>query len=70
MLLNVFRINILNFDPRLGMDPGVNQRLSQGLIGFCQVNILAHHRDADFVLRMFKRVHQLVPHRQVCGGRV
>ena len=61
----VFRIQIM--DPHLGvrLNPGMHQRLDQRLVRFGQVDVLAHKGHIDKALRVFQRMHQLVPDRQV-----
>ncbi len=64
-----FRIQVFDVDPAAGMNTGVAQGFSQRLVRFGQVDIFADHADSDFVGRVFQRVHQLGPDREVCRLR-
>ena len=43
---DLFRINVLDIDPRAGMYAGMNQRLGQGFVGFSQIHVFTHHRNS------------------------
>ena len=47
------------------MNAGVTQGFGQRLVGFGQIDIFPDHADRDFILRMFQRIYQFVPHRQI-----
>ena len=60
----------MDIDTRVVVDPGMRQRLRQRLVRFGQVDVFANHRNAHFVPRMLKRVHQLVPDAKVRRRRI
>jgi hypothetical protein len=68
--VQVFRIDVLDLDPRVVVDAGVAQRLVQRLVRVGQIDVLAAHRDRDLVLRVLDLVHEVVPARQVGRLRV
>ena len=48
----------------------VAQRLVERLVAVGQINVLAHHGDADFAFGVLGLVHQIVPALEFCGRRV
>ncbi len=68
VLLHLLRVDVVDVDLGVGVDPGVPQRLVQRLVGILQVDVLADEGDVDLVLGMLERVHQLGPVRQVGGA--
>src|SRR6266699_1963711 len=62
VLLDRLRIHVTDVDPAARVDPGVDERLVQRLVGVGKVDILAHHGDGDLVLGMLERLDQLFPY--------
>jgi hypothetical protein len=48
--------------------PACTSDFGQRLVGFGEIDVLADEGDVDLVLRMFQRIDQLLPHRQVGGA--
>ena len=48
--LDVAGIHIFNVDPRSRVDAGVREGFGEGLVGFRQTDVFAHHGDGDFML--------------------
>src|SRR5437773_3226047 len=61
VLLDRLRIHVTDVDPAARVDPGVDERLVQRLVGIGEVDILADHGDGDLVLGMLERLDQLFP---------
>src|SRR6266568_3367719 len=66
-LLDRFRIHVADVDPAARVDPGVDERLVERLVGIGEIDVLADHGDGDLVLRMLERLDQLFP-RPEFGG--
>ncbi len=65
VLFQRFGINVMHLDPAARVDARMHQRFSQRLIGFGEIDIFANEGDIHFVLRVFQRIDQLVPHGKV-----
>src|SRR5712664_1182136 len=65
LLLDRLRIHITDVDLAARVDPGVNERLVERLVGIGKVDILADHGDGDLVLRMLERLDQLFPYLEI-----
>src|SRR6266705_2226227 len=65
VLLDRLRIHITDVDSAARVDPGVDERLVQGLVGIGKVDILADHGDGDLVLGMLERLDQLLPYLEL-----
>ena len=61
VLLDRLRIHVTDVDSTARVDPGVDERLVQRLVGIGKVDILADHGDGDLVLGMLERLDQLFP---------
>src|SRR6266853_2458766 len=62
VLLDRLRIHVTDGDPAARVDPGVDERLVQRLVGIGKVDILADHGDGDLMLGMLECLDQLFPH--------
>src|SRR5450830_27846 len=65
-----FRIDVHDIDAAFRVQAGVTQRFDQRFVRFGQFHIFADHADGDFRFRMFQRVDQLAPDRQVGRCRI
>src|SRR6266581_3324109 len=65
VLLDRLRIHITDVDSAARVDPGVDERLVQGLVGIGKVDILADHGDGDLVLGMLERLDQPFPYLEL-----
>src|SRR5258706_15865415 len=61
VLLDRLRIHVTDVDSTARVDPGVDERLVQRLVGIGKVDILADHGDGDLVLGVLERFDQLFP---------
>src|SRR6266571_2956622 len=66
-LLDRFRIHVTDVDPAARVDPGVDERLVERLVGIGEIDVLADHRDGDLVLRMLERLDQFFPRPELGG---
>ena len=68
--LDLFRVDVDDVDLGASVDAGVLQRFGQRLVRLGQIDVLAHHRDLDRVVRLLDRVDDVVPGGQVGLGQV
>src|SRR5882672_3676875 len=61
VLLDRLRIHVTDVDLAARVDPGVDERLVQRLVGIGEIDIFADHGDGDLVLRMLERFDQFFP---------
>src|SRR5712692_2914186 len=66
-LLDRFRIHVADADPAARVDPGVDERLVERLVGIGEVDVLADHGDRNLVLGMLQRLDQLFPYPEIGG---
>src|SRR6266513_1179011 len=65
VLFDRLRIHVTDVDSAARVDPGVDERLVQRLVGIGKVDILADHGDGDLVLGMLERLDQLFPYLEL-----
>ena len=65
LVLDFLGVHVVDFDLAARVNPGMNQSLGQRLVGLSQVNILSDKGDIDALLRMLKRMNQVLPYGEV-----
>src|SRR5712692_4834270 len=66
-LFDRFGIHVADVDPAARMDPGVDERLIERLVGIGEVDIFSDHGDRNLVLGMLQRLDQLFPYPEIGG---
>ena len=63
--LDLLRVDVADLDPGTGVDPGVDQRFAERLVGFRQPHVLADHRDPHVPARVLESANDRIPFREI-----